>query len=263
MNAEALRTKIFSELLRPDRTGLPKYQRLSNVLVQAIKHGLWQPGDRLPAEDELTEMTPFSLGTVQRALRDLTDQGLVVRQHGLGNFVADQQRRLQDPWHCRFVGDDGVGILPIYSKAVQRVVMNETGPWTQYLGTDSSNIMRLDRIINVDDEFKIFSRFYANRLLLKRLWDSPLEQLDGANFKEIIARQAKLPITDIDRLVRIDSIDAEAAQWIQVKAAAQVLFMQAIAHAGRDMCVYYQEFYIPQSNRSLQFPEETPKSSRH
>ena len=258
MSADTRRLELFEALRQPDRSGLPKYQRVANTLIEAIKRGVWRPGDRLPAEDELTEMTPFSLGTVQRALRNLTDQGLVVRQHGLGSFVADNPRELQDPWHCRFLGDDGVTVLPIYSQAIQRIAVRGTGPWTAYLGSERGEVMQLDRIISVNEEFKIFSRFYADRMLLKRLWEMPMERLNGANFKQVIAREGKLPITDITHLVRFAPFDAETCARIEVEPGNSGLFMQAVARAGSELCVYYQEFYIAPTARALVFPEQTP-----
>jgi GntR family transcriptional regulator len=253
--------ELFAGLQQPDASGLPKYQRLVNTLVEAIRRGLWRPGDRLPAEEELTQMTPFSLGTVQRALRDLTDRGLVVRQHGLGSFVAERQRELENPWHCRFVETDSSdSVLPIYSHAVQRMTVNERGPWTRYLGAQR-DLMRLDRIIDVNHEFRISSRFYADRSLLKRLWDMPMERLHGANFKQVIARQCQLPITDIVHMVRTAEFDDEACAAIGVAAGTSGLFMQAVAHAGRAISVYYQEFFIAPNDRALQFPEHTPAAT--
>lgn len=256
MNDRANHTEIFAELRKPDRTGVPKYQRLSNVLVDAIRRGVWRPGDRLPAEEELTGLTPYSLGTVQRALRDLADQGLVVREHGLGSFVADKERRLQDPWHCRFVGDDGVTVLPIYSKAIERSAVEGEGPWSSYLGT-GREVMRLDRLINVNEEFQIFSRFYADKNLLKRLWETPMKQLHGANFKHLITRECQLPITHITHYVRIERFDDGICNVLEVKPRSSGLFMYAVAYGGRNVIVYYQEFFIPQNKRSLQFPEQS------
>lgn len=260
MNTDTRHFEIFEALYQPDRSGLPKYQRLVNTMLEAIKRGLWRPGDRLPAEEELTQMTPYSLGTVQRALRDLADQGLVVRQHGLGSFVAEKPRELQNPWHCRFVADDGFSVLPIYSKAIQRVVVETTGPWTRYLGTENREVMRLDRVISVNNEFKVFSRFYADRLLLKRLWEMPMDRLHGANFKQMIAEQCQLPITDITHLVSIARFDDDACEHIDQSPETSGLFMQAVARAGRDVCVYYQEFCIAPNPRALQFLENTPAS---
>lgn len=248
--------EFFQVLQLPDRSGRPKYQRLADTLVDAIRQGLWRPGDRLPPEEELTQLTPFSLGTVQRALRDLSEQGLVIRQHGLGSFVADPPRELQDPWHCRFVGDDGETLLPIFSQAVARVAVQGHGPWTRHLGVEAE-VMRLDRVIIVNDEFRIFSRFYGDRRVLRHLWEMPMEELHGANFKKVIVRQCQLPITEITHCVSTRAFDDEACERIAMPAGTGGLYMYASAYAGRERCVYFQEFSIAPNGRSLQFPETT------
>ena len=259
MKADVFPSEIFAILRRPDRSGRPKYQRLSETFIEAIKQGHWRPGDRLPAEQELTELTPYSLGTIQRAIRNLADQGLVVRQHGLGNFVAEPSRQMEDPWHCRFLAHDGT-LLPIFTKAVERVAVRGPGPWTEHFG-QNADVMRLDRIISVNDEFRIYSRFYADRQLLKRLWNIPLNRLHGANFKHVIAEECRLPITDITHLVRVTRFDPETCERILVGPKTTGLFMQAIARAGTDVCVYYQEFSIPPNERALKFPEHTLNGS--
>lgn len=254
-NIEAHRAEEYLQVLQlPDRTGRPKYQRLADTLIEAIRQGVWLPGDRLPAEEELTQLTPFSLGTVQRALRDLSEQGLVIRHHGLGSFVADRPRELQDPWHCRFVGDDGATLLPIYSQAVARVTVDGTGSWSKHLGSQAQ-VMRLDRVIIVNDEFRIFSRFYGDRRVLTRLWEMPMEELHGANFKKVIVQQCQLPITDITHFVRTAEFDEETCSRIGVPEGTSGMFMYAVACAGRERGVYYQEFSVAPNTRAIKFPE--------
>lgn len=255
-NAAANATEnVFQVLQMPDRSGRPKYQRLADALVEAIRQGVWRPGDRLPPEEELTQLTPFSLGTVQRALRDLSEQGLVVRQHGLGSFVADPPRELQDPWHCRFVNDEGA-VLPIYSQAIARVSVFERGPWTTHLGPQA-DVIRLDRVIIVNDEFRIFSRFYGDRKVLKRLWEMPMDELNGANFKKVIVRQCRLPITEVTHFVRMQPFDDEACTRMGLAIGTSGMFMSAVACAGKERCVYYQEFSVAPNTHSLKFPETT------
>ena len=257
-DAESPEVELFELLKRPDRSGRPKYQRLAHTLVEGIKRGVWRPGERLPAEDQLTTLTPFSLGTVQRALRDLADQGLVERRHGLGSFVADQPRRLHDPWHCRFLDDDGETVLPIFSQALQRVEVEGDGPWRVVLA-GSARVMRLDRIVIVNDEFRVFSRFYADRELLEPMWKMPLQKLHGANFRQLIVAQCKLPITSIMRQVSVLPFDDETCEHIQTEPGVHGLRLQALARAGRDVGVYYQEFFVPPTRRPLQVPEYNPE----
>lgn len=61
--------------------------------------------------------------------------------------------------------------------------------------------------------------------------------------------------------MRIRRIDAQAARLIGVAPEATVLFMQAVARAGRDACIYYQEFYIPRPAGRCSCPNNGPRST--
>ncbi|WP_433509469.1 GntR family transcriptional regulator [Nonomuraea sp. CA-143628] len=62
--------------------------RIRKVLEERIRGGQWGPGTRIPTEVELCEEFEVSRITVQRALRDLADAGLIVRFRRRGSFVA-------------------------------------------------------------------------------------------------------------------------------------------------------------------------------
>lgn len=246
---------IFEELRRPNRSGQPKYIRLAEALINAITSGHWKPGDKLPTEEELAEMTPFSLGTVQRALRGLSEQGIVVRQHGVGSFVAETGLRVEDPWHCRFPDDDGENYLPIYSKAINREFVTESGEWSRHFPRPAE-VIRIDRVLNVNNEFNVFTKFYTDRNLLPALWEDPLSKLSGLNFKRMIARESNVPITNVGHFVRALPFEHEVASMLSMEAPAIGLRLQAVAYMGRQKCVYFQEFYIPQTRRVLSIPSE-------
>ncbi len=247
---------IFEQLKRPNRSGLPKHVLLTNALVEGIKSGYWKAGDKLPTEGELAEMTPFSLGTVQRALRSLVEQGIVVRQHGLGSFVAELDLRLEDPWHCRFMADDRESFLPIYSKAIKRTSVSKPGEWSYYLPDVRGSAIRIDRIINVNNEFNVFTQFYTDRHMLPALWERPLEKLNGLNFKKLITRDSNVPITHIDHFVRSVMLNEDLNEVLDLKESTMGLFLQAVARMGNTP-VYYQEFFIPPTKRMLSIPSES------
>lgn len=66
----------------------PLYDQLADLLRQKIE-GEMAPGTLLPSERELSERYGLSRTTVRQAMAELESQGLVVRQHGRGTFVAD------------------------------------------------------------------------------------------------------------------------------------------------------------------------------
>ena len=134
--------------------GLPKYLRLRNAMAAAIADGRWKAGARIPTEESLTEGTGVSLGTVQRALGTLADDGLIVRRHGMGTFVSSAEAPMNAPfYHCRFLDDDGA-LLPIFSKFVRRHPARCTCPWSAHLG--NTGIVCIERTFSIDNEFSIY-----------------------------------------------------------------------------------------------------------
>ena len=68
---------------------VPLYVQIADSLLDRIESGRLLPGDRLPAERELSEGLGVNRLTLRRALRVLESQGLLIRRQGSGTFVAD------------------------------------------------------------------------------------------------------------------------------------------------------------------------------
>ena len=67
----------------------PLYEKVKQDISANITRGIWQAHDRIPSEAELVAQYGFSRMTINRALRELTDEGLLVRLQGVGTFVAE------------------------------------------------------------------------------------------------------------------------------------------------------------------------------
>jgi DNA-binding GntR family transcriptional regulator len=243
--------EVLRKFWRPVMPGLPKYAQLREVLLAAIESGHWKPGARLPTEQTLARHTPFSLGTVQRALRALVDEGIVVRQQGSGTYVAQSRKAMDAPWHCRFIADDGKSFLPIYPKVVMRKRIRERGPWSEYLDQHGDNVIRIDRVISINDEFSVYSRFYLNADRFGGIMEKPLADLDGANFKAILSREFGLPVTRIAQTMIDLRFPDFVCRALKLRKAVAGTLLEIAASAGRDRHVYYQELYIPSNRRRL------------
>lgn len=66
----------------------PEYLKLKLYMLRHITNGDWPPQSRVPSENELAAKFGISRMTVNRALRELTDAGVLTRTQGLGTFVA-------------------------------------------------------------------------------------------------------------------------------------------------------------------------------
>ena len=76
----------------PLNTAPPLYAQLRDLLIERVRSFVWKPGCALPNEVALANEFHVSIGTVRKAMDDLSSRGLVVRHQGRGTFVADVHR---------------------------------------------------------------------------------------------------------------------------------------------------------------------------
>jgi GntR family transcriptional regulator, histidine utilization repressor len=68
------------------------YARVKQFLKRELAHGRWPPGALMPSEADLVAKFGVSRMTVNRALRELQNEGLVRRTQGVGTFAAPLHR---------------------------------------------------------------------------------------------------------------------------------------------------------------------------
>ena len=232
------------------RPGIPKYMAMRDAIAHAVASGAWAPGTRLPTEIEWAAELPLSVGTIQRALRMLADDGVIVRQQGSGTFVAGREDgSMHAPLHCRFVADDGASYLPVYPKISARYELDEDGPWTGHLRC--RHVVCIERVLSIGNEFSVFSRFYADPERVPAFLELPVKKLATENFKEIIMRETAQPIGRIDQFLIVRKFEAEICRAIGVRAGTSGQRLNAHAFVGRGSPIYYQELSIPPNERVL------------
>lgn len=74
---------------RIDRANpLPRHYQVRQILLDMIQSGLWQPGEKIPAETEIAQALGISKMTVNKAILALTSEGVFYREVGRGTFVT-------------------------------------------------------------------------------------------------------------------------------------------------------------------------------
>ena len=83
----------MTEMLTEDRAAQPLYQRIKDHILERISSGAWAPGHKIPSENQLVADFGISRMTVNRAIRELANDGFLSRVAGVGTFVADRPRQ--------------------------------------------------------------------------------------------------------------------------------------------------------------------------
>ena len=70
---------------------VPMHEQLKRLLIDQIDSNRWQPGDRLPSEQELQDAFAISRTPIRQALQALANEGYLVRRKGKGTYVRKPQ----------------------------------------------------------------------------------------------------------------------------------------------------------------------------
>ncbi len=93
--------------------GVPIYLQCQNAIRRLVQDHSLAVGAQLPSDTRLASLLGVSLGTIQKALGNLANQGWVRREHGRGTFIAAPRRALAGSWHFRFRDPDTGERLPV------------------------------------------------------------------------------------------------------------------------------------------------------
>lgn len=117
---------MLDKLALPREDSTPLYLQLAHNLRDHIADGGIGQGSALPSERDLSTMMGMSRVTVRKAIEMLIEEGLLIRKHGSGTFVA---RRIVAPGgdlssfseDARLRGDDAqvIWILRAYASPTE------------------------------------------------------------------------------------------------------------------------------------------------
>lgn len=83
------------ESLVNQNSAIPLYRQVADNLLSRIQAGEWQENDKLPSEFMLIQEFNVSRITIRAALSELVDNGVLIRSHGRGTFVAPRKEKLR------------------------------------------------------------------------------------------------------------------------------------------------------------------------
>lgn len=76
---------------REEAGRVPAFLHIKNYLLEQIQAGHWKEGDAIPSEQALAKQFGVSRMTVNRAVRELTDEQILSRIQGSGTYVAQHK----------------------------------------------------------------------------------------------------------------------------------------------------------------------------
>jgi len=228
-----------------------RHVRLRAAMLDLLARRIWAPGDKLAPEREIADAVGLSLGTVQRTLSSLAADNVVVRRHGHGTFISASSQSDQ-LLHFRFVGDDGVALMPVYAEAIDRTLVEGPPPCATFLG-GGKEFIRVRRLINVADEFACLSEFYIDGTRFRDVLTMPMQQLHRVLLRTVLAERFNAPTLSLTQHMHASQFNDEVGELLQLPKKRRfgiVAEVYSFSHHAEP--VSFQRIYIPPDVRRLE-----------
>lgn len=238
------------------RTRQSKHIRVRHAILDAIVEGHLHNGDQIPPEQELCTALSVSLGTVQRALRELSIDGTLLRIHGRGTFVAEPALPRDEIWQFRFrrLSDDK--LLPVSSVVIEETTVQGPGRWLDTLGFDPEGYLKIVRVVSMPGELDCYNELYFCITRFGALRDIAMTQLRNVNIKTILARQFNAPTLSITQYARAAPIPMAAQSTLGLAEGTIGMEIDVVGQSYGKENIFLQRIWFPASDCYMDMTHE-------
>lgn len=209
----------------------PLYEGVKRQISEAILLGKWAPGTVLPGEVALAQLFGVAVGTVRRALMDLTAEGLLTRRRKTGTVVTGRTPHHSLRYFFQYFRLHGLDGALVRSTA--RVLSVEAGPATELereaLGLDpEAAVLRLHRTREVDGTVVMHDRFTLPAARLPDFPENP-DAVPALLYLFLLERYG-IRISAVREQVSAELADDEDRSLLALPVPAAVLKIEETAY---------------------------------
>jgi GntR family transcriptional regulator len=220
---------------------VPLYHQLKQIVRGEIEQGIYKPGDRLPSEPELMQRYNVSRITVRQAFTELEHEGVVVRRHGKGTYVAEPRIEQDLVRLTDFVEDmELAGLAPssqVLTFAHEAAVVKVAEALKLHPGDE---VIRIDRLRLADEQPIAYDATWLPLrfgMLLSR------EMLAHETIYHILETRYSIPVEEGTFHITASTATPEQAKVLHITSGAALLLIQRISCTTGSLPVYVQERY--------------------
>jgi len=211
---------------------LPFYYQIMQTVKGWILNKEFNPGEKIPSENELAEKFNVSRLTVRQAISRLIQEGLLNSKRGEGTFVTDNEK-LINSFGLEFSGfmDDlffhQTLKFQIKSVAIKRVFPSKLVKDKLALGNENNEVIEIKRVRFLRDRLFNYIVNYLPLEIGSRITEKDLYK---KTLLRILDQDLKIQFTEAIQTIEASFADQEVAEKLGVLSGSTVLFVERIMY---------------------------------
>ncbi|HLE14334.1 MAG TPA: GntR family transcriptional regulator [Anaerolineales bacterium] len=208
---------------------LPYYIQLKEILKGYIENGDWKTGSQIPSEPDLCEIFDISRTVVRQALKELTYEGLLVREKGRGTFVAEPKisEGLIQELTGFYQDMTGRGMRPESQILKQHVVSASARIANSLAIPTGTPVIEIERLRFVNQEPIVLVTTYLPYARCPALVEADLRQ---RSLYEFIEQECDLYIDRGRRTIEAVPANEYEAQLLQVEEGSPLILLDSVSY---------------------------------
>jgi GntR family transcriptional regulator len=220
--------------------GISVYYQIIEDIVSRINNGEWKVGERIPTEMELVEYYGVSRMTLRKALDELSEEGLLYKERGVGTFAAKKQI-VRNQETLLGVYEEMTSQGRIVRSEVLRKQTCKSKSIAKDLGQKpNSDIFHLQRLRYVDETKMLLDDTYLRREIGDKIADADFETQSLFDLLE----KNGYTILYGNKEIQAITADGKIAKLLGCKTGLPLFFMKTVIYDKKGIPVAVSELYI-------------------
>jgi GntR family transcriptional regulator len=209
----------------------PLYEGVKRQISEAILLGKWPPGTVLPGEVALAQLFGVAVGTVRRALMDLTAEGLLSRRRKTGTVVTGRTPHHSLRYFFQYFRLHGLDGALVRSSA--RLLSIGIGPATEVESAalaiePAAPVLRLHRTRDVDGRAVMVDLFVLPAVRIPDFPQAP-DEVPELLYLFLLERYG-IRISAVREQVSAELADADTLRHLDLPAPSAVLKIEDVSY---------------------------------
>ena len=207
---------------------IPLYSRVATIIQHKIASGQYDPGDRLPTEDELVGNYGVSKITIRNALSLLEADGLINRIRGKGTFVADTIPEIKQSVHTNLnqMGERMKGSLtkPLDIKIMTASESRIPKDICKFFKmTNQDKIARIRRLMTHDNVIYLYENYMLPDMA-KHI--TKKEMADKKSIQKILHKKIGLAVSKGEMYLQAVPAEPDISQLLECQSFEPLIHVQ-------------------------------------
>ena len=216
---------------------------VKSALLTFIRKNKLKRNDQLPSEAQLASNLGVSRNTLREAYISLENDGVIVRRHGIGTFIASLPR-IQDSLND-FFPFAHIILEKGYTPRFETLELNQVEANDQVAEglhiPSSSEILCLKRLVYADQNPAIYILDYFAPEV--QSFDINWDQFDG-NLVEFLSKYLKTSLHQIKSQIRAAAVNSDIVNELKLPEKSPVLNVQSIIYDLDNKPITYSKIYF-------------------